>query len=82
MKKRKLKYESNFPHQQRPYYVLNDNSSSRSRINRISNYNSINEIVQDKKLTRALISDNYFDNDYMRKVKKEVISYRNEEQKF
>ena len=41
-----------------------------------------NEIVQDKKLTRALISDNYFDNDYMRKIKKEVISYRNEEQKF
>ena len=26
MKKRKLKYESNFPHQQRPYYVLNDNA--------------------------------------------------------
>ena len=81
MKKRKLKYESNFPRQQRPYYVLNDNSTSRSRINRISNYNSINEIVQDRKLTRALISDNYFDNDYMKKIKKEVISYRSEEQK-
>lgn len=82
MKKRKLKYESNFPRQQRPYYVLNDNSTSRSRINRISNYNSINEIVQDKKLTRALISDNFFDNDYMKKIKKEVISYRSEEQNF
>lgn len=79
MKKRKLKYESNFPRQQRPYYVLNDNSTSRSRINRISNYNSINEIVQDRKLTRALISDNYFDNDYMKKIKKEVISYHSEE---
>ncbi|MBR2138562.1 MAG: hypothetical protein IJ966_04595 [Bacilli bacterium] len=75
MKKRKLIYENNYPHQERPYYVLNDNSSSRMRINRISNFDSLNEVVQDKRLTKALIVDNYFDNEYMKKIKKEVLSY-------
>lgn len=75
MKKRKLIYENNYPRQERPYYVLNDNSSSRIRINRISNFDSVNEVVQDKRLTKALIVDNYFDNEYMKKIKKEVLSY-------
>ena len=45
------------------------------RISKITNFNSVEEIVHDKKITKALIIDNYFDTDYVRKIKKEAIKY-------
>ncbi len=75
MKKKKIRYSETYPKSERPYYITKDNDNSRLRIIKISNFNSITEIIQDKKITKALVIDNYFDTDYMKKVKREAIPY-------
>jgi predicted TIM-barrel enzyme len=45
------------------------------RINCISNFTSINDIMQDRELTKALVVDNFFDTSYIKKIKKEAVSY-------
>lgn len=75
MTKRKLTYSLVYSKNQRPYYVNDDNANSRMRINCISNFQSINEIMQDRDLTKALVVDNFFDTSYIKKIKKEAVSY-------
>ena len=75
MKKKKIRHSETYPKSERPYYITKDNDNSRLRIIKISNFNSITEIIQDKKITKALVIDNYFDTDYMKKVKREAIPY-------
>ena len=75
LKKRTLQYSDAYNKKERRYYIIKDNDNSRTRISKISNYSSIDVVVQDRKLTKALVIDNYFDNDYMKKLKKESIKY-------
>ena len=75
MKKRKLQFAAFLNKNDRPYYVIKDNDNSRMRVQKIKYFKSIEEIVQDKKITKALVIDNYFETEYMKKVKKEVIKY-------
>lgn len=75
MKKKKIQFSDAFNRTERPYYILKDNENSRTRIRKITNFESVNKIVQDKQLTNALIVDNYFDTNYMKKIKKEAIKY-------
>lgn len=75
MKKRRLQYSDSYNKKERPYYVIKDNENSRTRISKITSYNSIDEVIQDRKLTKALVIDNYFDTEYMKKLKKESIKY-------
>lgn len=75
MKKRRMKFSDVYNKKDRPYYITKDNDNSRVRISKIASYRSIEEIVQDKKLTKALVVDNYFDTEYMKKIKKEAIKY-------
>ena len=75
LKKRTLQYSDAYNKKERPYYIIKDNDNSRTRISKISNYGSIDTVVQDRKLTKALVIDNYFDNEYMKKLKKESIKY-------
>ncbi len=75
MKKRRIKYSDVFEKNERPYYIKKDNENSRVRISKITSFRSVEEIVQDKKITKALVIDNYFDTDYMKKIKKESIKY-------
>ena len=75
MKKRKLKYGDKYNKVERPYYIIKDNDNSRIRISKINIFSSIEEIVHDKMLTKALVVDNFFDTNYMKKIKKEAIKY-------
>lgn len=75
MKKRKLKYGNKYNKVERPYYIIKDNDNSRIRISKINNFLSIEEIVHDKMLTKALVVDNFFDTNYMKKIKKDAIKY-------
>ena len=75
LKKRKLKYGDKYNKTERPYYIIKDNENSKIRISKISNFLSIEEIVQDKLLTKALVIDNFFDTKYMKKIKKEAVKY-------
>ena len=75
MKKRRIILSELYNKKDRPYYILKDNDNSRMRISKIANFRSIEEIIQDKKLTKALVIDNYFDTEYMKKIKKEAIKY-------
>lgn len=75
MKKRKLKYGDNYNKVERPYYIIKDNDNSRIRILKINNFSSIEEIVHDKMLTKALVVDNFFDTNYMKKIKREAVKY-------
>ena len=58
-----------------PYYIIKDNDNSRIRILKINNFSSIEEIVHDKMLTKALVVDNFFDTNYMKKIKREAVKY-------
>ena len=75
MKKRKLKYGDKYNKGDRPYYIIKDNDNSRFRISKINNFSSIEEIVHDKMLTKALVIDNFFDTNYMKKIRKDAIKY-------
>lgn len=75
MKKRKMKYGDKYNKNERPYYIIKDNDSSRIRISKINSFASIEEIVHDKMLTKALVIDNFFDTSYMKKIKKDAINY-------
>ncbi|MBQ4570668.1 MAG: hypothetical protein IJB21_03135 [Bacilli bacterium] len=75
MKKRKLKYGDKYNKVERPYYIIKDNDNSRIRILKINNFSSIEEIVHDKMLTKALVVDNFFDTNYMKKIKREAVKY-------
>ena len=75
MKKRRIKISDKYNKNERPYYIINDNENSRVRISKVINFKSIEEIIFDKKLTKALVVDNYFDTNYMKKIKKEAIEY-------
>ena len=75
MKKRRIKISDKYNKNERPYYIINDNENSRVRISKVINFKSIEEIIFDKKLTKALVVDNYFDTNYMKKIKKEAIKY-------
>ena len=56
MKKRRIKFSEIYNGKDRPYYIMKDNDNSRIRISKVSNYKSIEEILQDKKLTKALVT--------------------------
>ena len=75
MKKKKIVYSTSYDKNQRPYYICTDNVNSRMRISQITSFKSINEIMQDKELTKALITEDFFETNYMKKIKKEAISY-------
>ena len=75
LKKRKLKYGDKYNKVERPYYIIKDNDNSRIRILKINNFSSIEEIVHDKMLTKALVVDNFFDTNYMKKIKREAVKY-------
>ena len=75
LKRRKIKFSDKYTKGDRPFYLIKDNESSKMRISKITNFNSVEENVHDKKITKALIIDNYFDTDYVRKIKKEAIKY-------
>ena len=75
MTKRKITYSLAYPKGQRSYFVNDDNANSRMRVSCISNFKSINDIMQDRELTKALVVDNFFDTSYIKKIKKEAVSY-------
>lgn len=75
MKKRKMKYGDKYNKNERPYYIVKDNDNSRIRISKINVFSSVEEIVHDKMLTKALVIDNFFDTPYMKKIKKDAITY-------
>ena len=72
-----LKYQ-NIDKKDRPYFLINDNNKNELKIDKVNNYayyESISNQIQNQKMTKALVIDNYFDTKYLSKIKKESIQY-------
>ncbi len=73
---KKLNIDKKIAQKNRPYYIIEDNENSDYKINKIADNNyfeSINNVMADQCLTKALIIDNYFDTEYLAKIKKDSI---------
>lgn len=78
MKIKRIKVDKRIDKVERPYYVHDDNKKSDFKIEKLepySGYNTYAEITTDKNITKALVIENYFDTEYLSKIKKEAIQY-------
>lgn len=73
---KRLEINKNASRNERPYFVNNDNNMSDYKIEQptfYTYYENLTNVLGDQKLTKALVVDNYFDTDYLLKIKKEAI---------
>lgn len=61
----------------RPFYIIEDNAKSSFRIDRKQSFNFVSEIQNNDDIKKIQCRDNYFDNEYLSKIKREAIPYPN-----
>jgi hypothetical protein len=73
MDKKKINLDRDTYKTERPYYIIADNVNSQMKITKLNNFESIKNLNSSKEVKTAIIKNNYFDNAYVTKIKKDAI---------